>query len=257
MFNLIFGTGTMPYLAPSTIVAAILIIHVLKTGRDFRWIFLLIFLPYIGALIYVAMEILPSLTGGLAARRAARRVGRLVDPGRSLREYQLDYERSRNVDSATRLANELVREGRYDEAIKVCEESRGGVFADDPTLLLALASAQFAKREFGKAIETLDSLRAKNPQFRSADGHLLYARALEEEGRMAKAIEEYAALARYYPGAEARVRLAQLHEKAGDAETAQRLFRQIIEDARLAPKHFQRAQREWIDIAKKALQARS
>jgi hypothetical protein len=244
----------MPYIGVHTIVAAILVFHVLKTGRDFRWIFLLIFLPYVGALIYVVMEIVPSLTGGLAARRAARRVGKLVDPGRSLRQYQLDYERSRNVDTAARLANELVREGRYDEAIRVCEESRSGVFADDPKLLMTLASAQFAKREFGKAIETLDSLRAKNPQFRSSDGHLLYARALDEEGKAAQAIEEYEALARYFPGAEARVRLAQLHQKKGDTETAQRLFRQIIEDARLAPKHFQRAQREWIDVAKKALQ---
>jgi hypothetical protein len=246
----------MPYAVISVIVQALLIIHVLKTGRDFRWIFLLIFLPGIGPLIYVIMEILPGITGGLGARRAARRVGKLVDPGRSLRQHQLDYERSRNVDTATRLANELVREGRYDDAIKVCEESRGGVFADDPTLLMALASARFAKREFGKAIETLDELRAKNPQFRSSDGHLLYARALDEDGRMAKAIEEYEALARYYPGAEARIRLAQLHDKSGDAETAQRLFRQIIEDARLAPKHFQRAQREWIDIAKKAVQSK-
>jgi hypothetical protein len=245
----------MPYIGVHTIVAAILIIHVLKTGRPFIWIFVIL-LPGIGPLIYVLMEILPSLTGGLAARRAARRVGKLVDPGRNLRQQQLDYERSRNVDTATRLANELVREGRYDEAIKVCEESRGGVFADDPTLLMALASARFAKREFAKAIETLDELRAKNPQFRSSDGHLLYARALDEDGRTAQAIEEYEALARYYPGAEARVRLAQVHEKKGDTETAQRLFRQIIEDARLAPKHFQRAQREWIDVAKKALEPR-
>jgi hypothetical protein len=47
-----------------------------------------------------------------------------------------------------------------------------------------------------------------------------------------------------------------VHEKKGDTETAQRLFKQIIEDARLAPKHFQRAQREWIDVAKKALEPR-
>jgi hypothetical protein len=31
------------------------------------------------------------------------------------------------------------------------------------------------------------------------------------------------------------------------------MFRQILEDARLAPKHFQRAQREWLDLAKKAV----
>jgi hypothetical protein len=241
----------MQFAIVSVIVQALLIIHVLKTGRDFRWIFLLIFLPGIGSLIYFVMEILPSLTGGLAARRAARHVGRLVDPGRSLRQQQLEYERSRNVDTATRLANELIRGGRHDEAIKVCEESRTGVFADDPTLLSTLAAAHFGKRELKKAIETLELLRAQNPDFRSPDGHLLYARALEEDGQTDKAIQEYEALGRYYPGAEARVRLAQLQQRIGNTEMAARMFRQIVEDARLAPKHFQKAQHEWIDIARK------
>ena len=94
------------------IVQVILIIHVLKTGRDSRWLFLLILLPGIGSLVYLAMEILPSITGGLAARRAARRVGNMVDPGRDLRQRALEYDRSRNVETATRLAGELIRDGK-------------------------------------------------------------------------------------------------------------------------------------------------
>jgi hypothetical protein len=243
----------MPLAIITIIVQAVLIIHVLKTGRDFRWIFLLIFLPGIGALIYFVIEILPSLSGGLTARRAARRVGSMVDPGRDLRRQKLEYERNQSVDTATRLANELTREGKHDEAIKVCAAARAGVFEDDPTILLALAQAQFGKQLFPQAMQTLDLLRAKNPDFRSPEGHLLYARTLEEDGQTEKAIEEYEALARYYPGAEARVRLAQAHLKAGSPDVANRMFRQILEDARLAPKHFQRAHREWLDIAKKAV----
>jgi len=215
----------MPFAIISIVVQALLVIHVLKTGRDFRWIFLLIFLPGIGSLIYVVMEILPSLTGGLAARRAMRRVGDVADPGRGLRRQQLEYERSRNVDTATRLAGELIREGKHDEAIRICAEMRSGVFEDDPTILLMLASAYFGKGAAAAAIETLDVLRAKNPSFRSTEGHLLYARALDEDGRTGRAIEEYEALARYYPGAEARVRLAQLHAKTGNPEIAQQMFR--------------------------------
>jgi hypothetical protein len=243
----------VPIAIITVILQAALIIHVLKTGRDFRWIFLLIFLPGIGALIYFVIEILPSLSGGLTARRAVRRVGSIVDPGRDLRQQKLEYERNQSVDTATRLANELAREGKYDEAIKVCEAARAGVFEDDPTILLALAHAQFGKQLFRESMQTLELLRAKNPDFRSPEGHLLYARTLDEEGRADKAIGEYEALARYYPGAEARVRLAQAHLKAGSLEVAKQMFRQIVEDARLAPKHFQRAQREWIDIAKKAI----
>jgi len=244
----------MPLAIVSVIVQIALIIHVLKTGRPYFWIFLLIFVPGIGALIYIAVEILPGFTGSLAARRAMRRAGQIVDPQRALRQHRLEYERNRSVETATRLANGLIRDGKHDEAIEVCVEARAGVFADDPTILQTLAGAYFAKGEFASTVETLDSLREKNPDFRSPESHLLYARALEEDARTDRAIEEYEALARYYPGVEARARLALLHRELGNAETATRMLEQIVEDARLAPKHFQRAQREWIEAAKKALE---
>jgi hypothetical protein len=243
----------MPFALIAFVVEILLIVHVLKTGRDFRWIFLLLFLPGIGAVVYLVIEVLPGMTGSATGRRTARRVGRLVDPGRDLRQQKLEYDRNRSVETTTRLAAELVRDGKCDEAIEVCERAREGLFADDPTLLLALANAQFGKGSFDAAIASLDTLREKNPDFRSPDGHLLYARALESAGRSQEAIAEYEALAGYYPGAEARVRLAQLHQRLGNHDVAAAMFGQIVEDARLAPKHFQRAQREWIDIAKKAL----
>jgi hypothetical protein len=241
----------MPFAIITVIVQVLLIVHVLRTGREFWWILLLLFLPGIGALIYIAVEIVPSLAGGLAARKALRRVGNVVDPGRGLRQQQLAYERSRNVDTATRLANELIRDGKHDEAIEVCEGARTGLFESDPTILLTLASAQFGTGAFDATVATLDLLRERNPSFRSPDGHLLYARALDAAGRTERAIEEYDAVAHYYPGAEARVRLAQLHDRIGNTESAAEMFERIVEDARLAPKHFQRAQREWIEIAKK------
>jgi hypothetical protein len=234
-------------------IQAIAIIHVLRTGRDFRWIFLLVFLPGLGALIYFAIEVLPSLRSNPAARKTMRNMGKIVDPSRQLRSQQLAYDRSQNVETATRLANELIRDGKYDEAIKLCNEARTGVFEDDPTILLALATAHFERKAYRDCIAALDQLREKNPSFRSPEGHLLYARALEEDGQTDRAIEEFESVASYFPGAEARVRFAQLHERLGNRELALQMFRQIVDDARIAPRHFQKAQRQWIDIAKKAV----
>jgi hypothetical protein len=90
-----------------------------------------------------------------------------------------------------------------------------------------------------------------HPGQRSADGHLLYARALEGSGETDRALEEYAALAAYYPGAEARVRQAMLHRQLGLQDRAGELLAAILRDARLAPKHFQKAQREWIELAQR------
>lgn len=116
-------------------------------------------------------------------------------------------------------------------------------------ILLALAQAQFAASDYRAAIATLDYLREKNPSFRSADGHLIYARALEDSDATERALEEYAALVNYYPGAEARVRQAIFLKKLGRVDDARTLFDAVLSDARLAPKHFQRSQREWLDLA--------
>jgi hypothetical protein len=227
------------------------IIHVVRTGRDMRWIFLLLFVPGIGVLVYLLIEVLPSLGQNITARRAMRNVRNRIDPERGVRAATLEFERSGSVEAASRLADELTRAGRHDEAIRICEEARQGLFEDDPKILVSLANAQFGGGRFRDTVATLDRLRSVHPGHRSPEGHLIYARALEEAGETDRALEEYAALAGYFPGAEARVRQALCYKKIGQTAKASELFAAILRDARLAPKHFQRAQREWLEMAKR------
>lgn len=241
----------MPVVILSAVIQGIAILHVLRTGRDMRWIFLILFIPGLGALIYLLAEVLPSLNQDVTARRAMRRVQSVVDPTRGLRATLLEYERNPSIETASRYADELTNAGRHDEAIRICNDARTGLFEDDPKILLALASAQFAAARYRETIETLDRLRERNPGFRTPDGHLLYARSLEESGDTDRALEEYAAVARYYPGAEARVRHALLCKKVGKTDEAAEMLAAILKDARLAPKHFRRSQREWLEVAKR------
>ena len=62
---------------------------------------------------------------------------------------------------------------------------------------------------------TLERLIESNPDFKSADGHLLYARSLENLALLDDAIKEYEILSRSYPGEEARVRYGLLLQKTG------------------------------------------
>ena len=244
----------MPAVSLVVILQIIAVVHLFRTGRNMTWLFLIILVPLIGSIAYFIVEVMPSLQNSPGARRALNRARSAMDLSRGVREGSLNYERSQNVESAARLAGELTKAGRHAEAIRICNEARTGLFEDDPKILLTLANAQFAASEYASTVATLDYLRDKNPGFRSADGHLVYARALEENGATARALEEYAALVNYYPGAEARVRQAMLYKKLGDQSRADELFAAILNDARLAPKHFQRSEREWIELAKREQQ---
>ena len=241
----------MPIAILTVALQVIAVVHLFRTGRSMIWLTVIIFLPVVGVLAYFIIEVLPSFGQNPAARKALSRARKAIDPNRGVREGSLNYERSQNVDTASKLAAELTKAGRHDEAIRVCMEARTGLFEDDPKILLALANAQFAANRYSDVIATLDYLRDKNPGFRSADGHLVYARSLDESGATTRALEEYAALVNYYPGAEARVRQAMLYKKTGDNARATELFAALLKDARLAPKHFRRSEREWIELAER------
>jgi hypothetical protein len=117
--------------------------------------------------------------------------------------------------------------------------------------MLGIARAQFAKGDAVAARTTLDELIRLNPDFRSPEGHLLYARALETEGNFQKALEEYKVLAPSYPGAEAAVRYAQLLKSQGSPQESQKVARELLEQARIAPAHYRRAQKPWLDAAQR------
>jgi len=66
-----------------------------------------------------------------------------------------------------------------------------------------------------------------------------------------KELDEYKVLASSYPGAEGGARYAQLLKSQGRADEARRIAAEMVEAARIAPAHYRRAQREWLDIAER------
>ena len=241
----------MWFLILSVAVQVGLIIHVIKTGRNQIWIWVLALLSLPGAIAYIAVEILPDLFRSRTAQRTARGLRKAIDPARDLRRYESEARVAGNVASRQRYAEELTRHQRYDDAIAQYREALSGLYEHDPNLMLGVAQAQFGKGDAAAARATLDELIQRNPDFRSPAGHLLYARALEAEGNISKALEEYAALAPAYPGAEASVRYAQLLTAQGRRPEAQKVVRELLEQARIAPGHYRRAQRAWLDAAER------
>jgi hypothetical protein len=235
------------------LIPLLLVIHVIKTGRSYIWIWVLVLLNTVGALAYVVVEIIPDLMRSRTARNTARGLKKAFNPEGDLRRYEDEARVGGNVASRQRYADELARHGRYDEAIAQYRSALTGLYEHDPNLMLGVAKAQFGKGDPAAARATLDDLIRLNPDFRSPEGHLLYARSLEGEGNIDKALEEYRVLANSYPGAEAAVRYAQLLESRGRKEEAQKVARELLEQARIAPRHYRRAQRSWLDAAARIL----
>ncbi|UHQ19442.1 tetratricopeptide repeat protein [Lysobacter sp. KIS68-7] len=229
-------------------------VHVVRTGRPMYWIFILLVGSFIGIAVYFFAEILPNIGSSRTARRAVRGVRDRVDPEHGKRRAARQLEVADTLDNRRRLAEQSMASGDYQQALALYQKSLTGLYKTDPDLMLGVAQAQFALSQPAQARATLDALIAANPNFRSSEGHLLYARAVEATGDIDAALHEYDAVAQDFPGEEGRVRYAQLLKRAGQRAKAAEVFNESIKRTSLAPKYYQRDQRAWVDLAKRELQ---
>ena len=246
----------MPILYIATIIfQVVLAIHVAKTGRQLYWIMLIVMLPWIGGIAYLVAEVLPGMRNDPTARRALRKLGDRINPEKNRRRIEDQLQVADTLDNRKRLAEESMKLGDYENAAALSQRCLSGVYATDPSFMLGLATAQAELGRYGDCRSTLEQLIAANPNFRSPDGHLLYARALEQLGDTDKALEEYAALETGYPGEEARCRYGLLLKQQGNAVEARRVFQSMLDREKTAPAYYRKKERAWLDQARAALKS--
>ncbi len=229
-----------------------LIVHAAKTGRFFPWGFIILFIPGFGSLAYVLIELLPAWFGSAPGQQARQRIATTLDPGKRYRELTDQLDATDTIANRAALAEECLAFGKFDEAGAHYDHILALPLGEDPRYALGKARAQFGRGHAAATAATLDDLRARWPDYQSADGHLLYARALEASVRTEQALSEYRAVVSYYPGAEARVRYGLLLDKAGRHAEAKAVLGDIVTQAKRAPKYVRRAQAQWIAMAEQA-----
>jgi hypothetical protein len=243
----------MPFGFILLVVNVALIVHAAKTGRFWPWGFIILFIPGFGALAYVLVEFLPEWFGSARGQQARARIAGTLDPGRRYRELSEQLDVVDTIAARAALAEECLALGKFAEAEAHYTHILALPLGEEPTYALGKARAEFGLDRPQEAVATLDDLRQRWPDYQSADGHLLYARALEASGRTDDALAEYQAVANYYPGAEARVRYGLLLETVDRPAEAKAVLADVLAQLKRAPKYVRRVQAEWIVLAQRAL----
>src|SRR5262245_30863591 len=231
------------------------VVHAAKTGRICPWACIILAIPLLGAAAYLVFEVAPAWLGSTQGQIARQRLAKSLNPTRRDLSLSADAETADTIANRVALAEECLALGKFAEAKRHYDHVIAQPLGDEPAYMVGRARAEFGLGRPGRAVATLDTLREFWPDYQSADAHLLYARALEADGRTAEALDEYEALAGYFPGAEARVRWGQLLSRLGRAGEAKRLFADVVAQMKRAPRYVRRMQATWIAAAEAALRA--
>jgi hypothetical protein len=239
----------MPVVFALLAIDVVFVVHAARTGRWSPWVYVILALPGAGALAYVGIELIPDWQSTYRAESARRKIARALAPERRYRALRDQIAVSDTIAVRASLAKLCCDLELFEEARRHYEDILARPLSAMPTFMIGKAQAEFGLGLNDRAVATLDALKARWPHYESFEGHLLYARALEEGGRDHAAIAEYEALARYHAGAEPRVRQALLLRKIGRGEEAKARLSYLLAEFRRAPKFVRRAQAEWLGVA--------
>ncbi len=243
----------MPLFILSIGLQVALVLHIVKTGRNTTWIWIVIMLPMAGSIAYLIVELLPEFTGSRTGRKAAKSLTQIIDPQRDLKRAANDFALSDSIENSMRLAKEMVDKGMYAEAKDLYQKCLKGIHKTDPYLMFGLARAEFQLQQYPQALKIMDELIEANPDFKNPDAHLLYARIHAALGNVAEAKHEFEVLQKYFAGPEANCHYARFCKQNGDIELANSLYNEILNKAKISGSHYRSLHREWIKIAKEEL----
>jgi len=230
-----------------------LCVHVVRTGREMYWLFIILMFQPLGGVVYAIINVLPDIFGGATARRITVAARETLDPTREYREARQAVEDTPTVRNQSRLAAAAIGLGKFDEAEGLYAEAAQGIHADDPALLLGRANALLELERPVEALAVLDVLGRNESEGRTPAASLALGRAYEGVGRFGEAETAYQWAAQRLPGFEGLGRYAAFMARQGRRDEATDAVAEMDKRLTKLSAQFRKEGKHWRDLAAKAL----
>lgn len=227
---------------------AICVLHCMKKGNQNKWIWIIVFLPLIGCLVYFFTEMFTSRD----IQKLQSGIGEVINPSGNIKRLEENLRFADTFANRIALADAYLDAGYTDKAVALYEESRTGVFAENEHILLQLIRAYSIQKRYEELIVFAQKMY-KAPQFYRSRGHLLFAKALVQAGRYDEAEKEFKTMQGKYSHFEARYEYGLFLARANRDEEARRIFLEISGEAKHLSPRERRSFQPWFAKAKDEL----
>ena len=232
----------------SIVLQAICVYHCIRHGNQNKWIWIIVFLPFIGCLIYFFSEIVTGREVG----RMQSGLGEIINPSGSIRKLESNLRFSDTFANRIALADAYLAAGDTDKAISIYEESLKGAFEENEYVLSQLVVAYHRKKLYAKAVWAAEKIK-RLPQFNFSHCHVLYADSLVQTGNTTAAEAEFKAMNGKFSHYEGRYYYALFLLKQDRPEEAHQLLSDIVVESKHLSARERRYYRNWLMKSKEEL----
>lgn len=230
------------------VLQAICVIHCIRKGNSNNWIWLIVFVPLVGAIAYIVSEMFTR--SGVEQVQAG--VTTVLNPTGKIKKMEQQLRFSDTFSNRVQLADTYLAAGEIKKAIALYEGSLTGAFTENEYVLTQLSSAYFQVQRYADVIASTKKI-SKLPQFPRSGAHLHYAIALEKAGHPEAAEKEFKLMKVRFAYYESRYQYGMFLLRANRYEEARQVFTDMIEEAtQLSPRE-RRSHRKWMNYAKDQL----
>jgi hypothetical protein len=157
--------------------------HVVRSGRPYWWILIILAIPLLGCLVYYFVEVFPQSREYLDAQQDDEPGAPVaIDPDAGLRRLIAELAACDSVDKRMALAEEYGKRQMHAKAEELYANCLAGVFHSDAAVLFGFARAAVNNRNWEKAREAIARLRQAAPKMRAHEVALLEASIPEGQG---------------------------------------------------------------------------
>ncbi|WP_452228721.1 hypothetical protein [Lacinutrix sp. MEBiC02404] len=198
------------------------IYHLIKNRNPYYWIFLIIFLPFIGCLIYLITQVYNKRD----AEKVTNEIVTLINPTKKIKDLEKKLEFSETYQNRINLADAYLANKEYQNAISYYEKALDSDYQNDFYVIKSLITCYYNTESYDEVVRYSEKI-IEHPEFKKSKTQFFYGLALEKLERIAEAETQLRAIDVRYSNYDERLVLAKFLMAKNKTEDAKEILNEI------------------------------
>ena len=212
------------------------IYHAVKNRNDYYWIFIILFIPLIGGIIYLVTQVFSKRD----FENVQDNLTAIINPTKKVVALKKQLEFSDTFQNKVNLADAYFEIRDYNNAISYYKNALDSLFSNDLYVLSKLMEAHYYIQDYDNVISYYQKIKEKNGKIKSIN-QLQYGIALDILGNTALAETVLKKINIEYTNYDERLLLAEYLIEQQRKEEAKKILDAIYEES----KHFTKNQSKY------------
>lgn len=234
-----------PYFYYLTIALQIIcVFHCLKNGNEQKWIWLIVFMPMVGCIVYFFSEIVNK--NNVATMQQG--LGTFINPTGSIKKLEKELKFSNTFQNKVALADAYFLANRIDEAVALYESCLTGTFTENEHVNIQLIHCYFKQKRYSDIISKA-KIVYHIPQFQNSKAHIIFAQTLAAISEVNLAENEFKKMNAKFANYESRYQYSLFLVDQNRREEAKQLLQEMLNEKKHLSSYEKRASKQWLNLA--------